>query len=78
MQLRDQPFAKWLTPNGPRGEVENNRHRLTCFALGVYQVFRADKTVNPTADLNACFGCHKPQDKQDFVFTYDKLKVAAK
>jgi hypothetical protein len=41
-----------------------------------YQVFRADKTPNPTADLNACFGCHKPQDKQDFVFTYDKLKVA--
>jgi hypothetical protein len=43
-----------------------------------YQVFRADKTVNPTADLNTCFGCHKPQDKQDFVFTYDKLKTAAK
>jgi hypothetical protein len=41
-----------------------------------YQVFRADKTPNPTADLNGCFGCHKPQDKQDFVFTYDKLKVA--
>ena len=43
-----------------------------------YQVFRADKTVNPTTDLNSCFGCHKPQNKQDFVFTYDKLKVAAK
>jgi hypothetical protein len=43
-----------------------------------YQVFRADKTPNPTADLNGCFGCHKPQDKQDFVFTYDKLKLAAK
>jgi len=42
-----------------------------------YQVFKADKTVNTTADLNGCFGCHKPQDKQDFVFTYDKLKVAA-
>jgi hypothetical protein len=42
-----------------------------------YQVFRADKTPNPTADLNSCFGCHKPQDRQDFVFTYDKLKVAA-
>jgi hypothetical protein len=42
-----------------------------------YQVFRADKTVNPTADLNGCFGCHKPQDKLDFVFTYDKLKLAA-
>src|SRR5215471_527371 len=42
-----------------------------------YQVFRADKTVNATADLNGCCGCHKPQDKQDFVFTYDKLKLAA-
>ena len=42
-----------------------------------YQVFKADKTVNATADLNGCFGCHKPQDKQDFVFTYDKLKAAA-
>jgi len=42
-----------------------------------YQVFRADKTPNPAADLNSCFGCHKPQDKQDFVFSYDKLKVAA-
>jgi hypothetical protein len=43
-----------------------------------YQVFRADKTVNPTADLNGCFGCHKPQDKLDFVFTYDKLKLATR
>jgi hypothetical protein len=43
-----------------------------------YQVFRADKTPNPGADLNGCFGCHKPQDKQDFVFTYDKLKVAGR
>jgi hypothetical protein len=41
-----------------------------------YQVFRPDRTVNTTADLNGCFGCHKPQDKQDFVFTYDKLKAA--
>jgi len=42
-----------------------------------YQVFNADKSVNPTADLKACFNCHKPQDKQDFVFSYDKLKVAS-
>jgi Cytochrome P460 len=42
-----------------------------------YQVFRADKSINPTADLNGCFGCHKPQAKQDFVFTYDKLKAAS-
>jgi hypothetical protein len=43
-----------------------------------YRVFNADKTVNATADLNGCFGCHKPQDKQDFVFTYDKLKAASR
>jgi Cytochrome P460 len=43
-----------------------------------YQVFNADKTVNTKADLNGCFGCHKPQAKQDFVFTYDKLKLATR
>ena len=32
----------------------------------------------PNANLTACFNCHKPLDKQDFVFTYDKLKAAAK
>jgi hypothetical protein len=41
-----------------------------------YRVFRADKNPNPQADLDGCFGCHKPQDKLDFVFTYDKLKLA--
>jgi len=30
------------------------------------------------AALTACFNCHKPLDKQDFVFLYDKLKAAAK
>jgi Cytochrome P460 len=43
-----------------------------------YQAFRADKTPNPNANLTACFNCHKPLDKQDFVFSYDKLKAAAK
>jgi hypothetical protein len=43
-----------------------------------YQVFKADKTVNTGAKLGACFECHKPQDKQDFVFSYEKLKTAAK
>jgi hypothetical protein len=42
-----------------------------------YQAFRADQTPNPTANLTACFACHKPLDKQDFVWSYDKLKVAA-
>jgi hypothetical protein len=38
----------------------------------------ADKTPNIAANLTACFNCHKPLDKQDFVFLYDKLKAAAK
>jgi hypothetical protein len=43
-----------------------------------YQAFKADKTPNTAANLTACFNCHKPYDKQDFVITYDKLKTAAK
>ena len=43
-----------------------------------YQAFKADKTPNPAANLTDCFTCHKPLDKQDFVFSYDKLKAAAK
>jgi hypothetical protein len=43
-----------------------------------YQAFKADKTPNTGANLTACFNCHKPLDKQDFVFVYDKMKSAAK
>ena len=43
-----------------------------------YQVFNADKTPDPKADLNACFNCHKPQASNDYVFSFDKLKLAAK
>jgi len=39
-----------------------------------YQAFRADKTANPTA----CFNCHKPQATQDYVFSYQSLKTAAR
>ena len=42
-----------------------------------YQAFKADKTVNDKANLKNCFVCHKPYDKQDFVFSYDKLKAAS-
>jgi hypothetical protein len=41
-----------------------------------YQAFKADKTPNTGANLTACFNCHKPLDKQDFVFSYDKMKAA--
>lgn len=43
-----------------------------------YQVFRADKTPNTNANLDSCFNCHKPQASNDFVYTYDKMKVAAR
>jgi hypothetical protein len=42
-----------------------------------YQAFRADKTPNPSANLDSCFNCHKPEARNDFVYTYDKMKVAA-
>jgi hypothetical protein len=41
-----------------------------------YQAFKADKTVNDKAVLKNCFTCHKPLDKQDFVFSFDKMKTA--
>ncbi len=37
---------------------------------------RPAKTVNDKANLKACFTCHKPLDKQDFVFSFDKMKTA--
>ena len=43
-----------------------------------YQAFKPDMTPNTGANLTACFNCHKPLDaKQDFVFSYDKMKAAA-
>src|ERR1700730_6311677 len=43
-----------------------------------YQAFRADKTANPNANLDGCFNCHKPQASNDFVYSYDKMKSAAR
>jgi hypothetical protein len=43
-----------------------------------YQAFKPDKTVNTDANLGACFNCHKPLDKQDYVYLYDKMKAASK
>ncbi|MFL4973980.1 MAG: cytochrome P460 family protein [Microvirga sp.] len=40
-----------------------------------YQAFTPAKAVNDKANLTACFQCHKPLDKQDFVFSYDKLQA---
>jgi hypothetical protein len=43
-----------------------------------YQAFRADKMPNPNANLDSCFNCHKPQATNDYVYSYDKMKVAAR
>jgi len=41
-----------------------------------YQAFKADKSVNDKAVLKNCFTCHKPLDKQDFVFSFEAMKNA--
>jgi len=43
-----------------------------------YQSFTPEKKVNEKANLAACFTCHKPLDKQDFVFSYEKMKSYVK
>lgn len=43
-----------------------------------YQTFTANRAPNTTADLNACFTCHKKQDKMDFVFSYENLRMATR
>jgi hypothetical protein len=39
-----------------------------------YQAFKADKSVNDKEDLNRCFFCHKKEERQDFVYTFDQMK----
>lgn len=41
-----------------------------------YQAFKADKSINDKAVLKNCFTCHKPLDKQDFVFSFEAMKNA--
>ena len=41
-----------------------------------YQAFKVDKSVNDKAVLKNCFTCHKPLDKQDFVFSFEAMKNA--
>ena len=38
-----------------------------------YQAFTADNKVNEKANLKACFQCHKPHEKQDFVMSLASL-----
>jgi hypothetical protein len=42
-----------------------------------YRAFKADRTPNTAANHENCFKCHKPlAARQDFVFSYDKMKSA--
>jgi hypothetical protein len=41
-----------------------------------FQAFNADKTVNTNENLDRCFGCHKPQAANDFVWTFNRMKTA--
>lgn len=41
-----------------------------------YQAFTAARAVNDKANLKACFECHKPKDKDDYLFTMGQLKGA--
>ena len=41
-----------------------------------FQAFNADKTVNTNENLDRCFGCHKPQAANDFVWTLNRMKTA--
>lgn len=40
-----------------------------------YALFRPDGTRNETANLKACFQCHKPKSAQDFVFKFEELRT---
>lgn len=42
-----------------------------------YQVFTADRKPNEKANIPACFQCHKPHEKQDFVISLAKLSGTA-
>jgi hypothetical protein len=38
----------------------------------------ASGTANPDTKYDGWFGCHKSQESQDFLFTYDRLKAASR
>lgn len=42
-----------------------------------YQAFTEDKKPDGTANLVACFQCHKSHANNDYLQTFDQLKAAA-
>ena len=43
-----------------------------------YQAFTVEKAVNEKAALDKCFACHKPHEKQDYLFSLEAMKAAAR
>ena len=39
-----------------------------------FQSFQPDRTINRTENVARCMSCHKPQEKNDFVFTFDRMR----
>jgi plastocyanin len=42
-----------------------------------YQAFTVDRKPNPKANLKACFECHKPHEKMDYVISLARLSGTA-
>lgn len=40
-----------------------------------YQSFTPAKAVNTKANLKGCFECHKPKDREDYLFTLQQIKA---
>jgi plastocyanin len=38
-----------------------------------YAAFKPDRTFNEKADIRACFQCHKPHERIDFVISYARM-----
>ncbi len=41
-----------------------------------FREFRPDRTPNPSEDGSRCMSCHQSQARNDFVFTYDRMRAA--
>lgn len=39
-----------------------------------FQAFNADRSINRNENLDRCFGCHKGQAQQDYVYTLDRMR----
>jgi hypothetical protein len=55
---------------------DNKQYRELFSTPEAIEALKAGKTVNDKAVLKNCFTCHLPLDKQDFVFSFDKMKGA--